>query len=60
MRHRTFFSLAEANAAVAEALERINGHLVRRHPASPVRDPRVAGPGAAADRREGQERTVFA
>lgn len=30
MRHRTFFSLAEANAAVAEALERINGHLVRR------------------------------
>lgn len=30
MRHRTFFSLAEANAAIAEALERINGHLVRR------------------------------
>ena len=30
LRHRTFFSLAEANAAVAEALERINGHVVRR------------------------------
>ncbi len=30
MRHRTSFSLPEANADVAEALERINGHLVRR------------------------------
>jgi transposase len=30
LRHQTFFSLAEANAAIAEALERINGHVVRR------------------------------
>lgn len=30
LRHRRFFSLAEANAAIAEALERINGHRIRR------------------------------
>jgi transposase len=30
LRRQTFFSLAEANAAIAEALERINGHVVRR------------------------------
>src|SRR4051794_13828154 len=30
LRHQTFFSLAEANAAIAEALERIDGHVVRR------------------------------
>src|SRR5919112_2974264 len=30
LRHQTFFSLAEANTAIAEALERINGHVVRR------------------------------
>src|SRR4051812_6438733 len=30
LRHQTFFSLAEANAAIPEALERINGHVVRR------------------------------
>ena len=30
LRHQTFFSLAEANTAIAEALERINDHVVRR------------------------------
>ena len=30
LRHRRFFSLAEANAAIAGALERINGHRIRR------------------------------
>src|SRR4051794_9041013 len=30
LRRRTFFSLAEANAAIAEALDRINDHVVRR------------------------------
>lgn len=30
LRHRTFFSLAEANQAIAEALDRINDHLMRR------------------------------
>ncbi len=30
MRNRTFFSLAEANAAIAEAVERMNGALMRR------------------------------
>lgn len=30
LRKQTFFSLAEANAAVAEALERINTHVIRR------------------------------
>ncbi len=30
LRRQTFFSLAEANAAIAEALGRINGHIVRR------------------------------
>src|SRR6266567_6426485 len=30
LRHQTFFSLAEANAAIAVALERINAHIMRR------------------------------
>jgi len=30
LRHQTFFSLAEANAAIAEALDRLNGHVMRR------------------------------
>ena len=30
LRNRTFFSLAEANAAIAEALERINSHAMKR------------------------------
>ena len=30
LRHRTFFSLAEANAAIGEAVERINAHVMRR------------------------------
>jgi transposase len=30
LRHQTFFSLADANMAIAEALDRINGHVVRR------------------------------
>jgi transposase len=30
LRHRTFFSLAEANQAIAEALDRINDHVMRR------------------------------
>jgi transposase len=30
LRRQTFFSLAEANAAIAEALDRINDHVVRR------------------------------
>ncbi|WP_259265840.1 IS21 family transposase [Bradyrhizobium elkanii] len=30
LRRQTFFSLAEANAAVAAALERINAHIMRR------------------------------
>ncbi len=30
LRHRTFFSLAEANAAIAEVLEQLNGHVMRR------------------------------
>jgi transposase len=30
LRHQTFFSLAEANAAIATALERINSHVMRR------------------------------
>lgn len=30
LRHRTFFSLAEANQAIAGALDRINDHVMRR------------------------------
>jgi transposase len=30
LRHQTFFSLAEANAAIAHACDRINDHVVRR------------------------------
>src|SRR3712207_6159978 len=30
LRHQTFFSLAEANAAIGQALERLNGHVMRR------------------------------
>ena len=30
LRHQTFFSLSEANAAITLALERINGHVMRR------------------------------
>ena len=30
LRHQTFFSLAECNAAIATAVERINAHLMRR------------------------------
>ena len=30
LRRRTFFSLAEANAAIGEALDRINDHVMRR------------------------------
>lgn len=30
LRHRTFFSLAEANAAIAEVLDHLNGHVMRR------------------------------
>jgi len=30
LRHQTFFSLAEANRAIALALERMNGHVMRR------------------------------
>src|SRR5258707_15506236 len=30
LRRQTFFSLAEANAAIAAALERINAHIMRR------------------------------
>ena len=30
LRRQTFFSLAEANAAIASALDRINGHVMRR------------------------------
>ena len=30
LRRQTFFSLAEANAAIADALDRINDHVVRR------------------------------
>lgn len=30
LRHQTFFSLAEANQAIAGSLERINGHVMRR------------------------------
>jgi transposase len=30
LRRQTFFSLAEANAAIAEALDRINDHVMRR------------------------------
>ncbi|MGC5220807.1 IS21 family transposase, partial [Escherichia coli] len=30
LRRQTFFSLAEANAAIAAALERINAHVMRR------------------------------
>jgi transposase len=30
LRHQTFFSLAEANAAIAGVLDRLNGHVMRR------------------------------
>ena len=30
LRHQTFFSLAECNAAIKECLDRINGHVMRR------------------------------
>ena len=30
LRHQTFFSLADANAAIAGALDRINDHVIRR------------------------------
>ncbi len=30
LRHQTFFSLAEANAAIGQALDRINDHVMRR------------------------------
>ncbi|MES0123165.1 IS21 family transposase [Mesorhizobium sp. C420B] len=30
LRNQTFFSLAEANAAIAQALDRINDHVIRR------------------------------
>ncbi len=30
LRHQTFFSLAEANAAIARVLARMNGHVMRR------------------------------
>ncbi|MCY1745900.1 hypothetical protein [Ensifer sp. SL37] len=30
LRKQTFFSLAEANAAIADVLERINNHVMRR------------------------------
>ncbi|WP_292271987.1 hypothetical protein [Mesorhizobium sp.] len=30
LRNQTFFSLAEANAAIAQALDRINDHVMRR------------------------------
>ena len=30
LHRQTFFSLAEANAAIAAALERINAHVIRR------------------------------
>src|ERR1700721_622401 len=35
LRRQTFFSLAEANAAIAAALERINAHVMRRLGVSP-------------------------
>jgi transposase len=34
LRHQTFFSLGEANAAIALAIERINSHIMRRLGAS--------------------------
>ena len=30
LRHQTFFSLAEANTAIAGMVERLNGHVMRR------------------------------
>ena len=30
LRHQTFFSLAEANRAIARVLERMNAHVMRR------------------------------
>ena len=51
LRRQTFFSLAEANAAIAErpgAHQRPRHAPARRQPAAAVRDPRAARPGAAA------------
>jgi hypothetical protein len=30
LRHQTFFSLAECNAAIASCLDRMNDHVMRR------------------------------
>jgi hypothetical protein len=38
LRRQTFFSLAEANAAIAAALERINAHVMRRLGVKRTRD----------------------
>jgi transposase len=35
LRHQTFFSLAEANRAIAEVLDRMNRHVMRRFGTSP-------------------------
>jgi len=50
LRRQTFFSLAEANAAIAAALERINAHVMRRIGVSRriVRGRRDACPDAVA------------
>ena len=53
LRRQTFFSLAEANAAIASAMERINAHVMRRpgQPARALREHRAASPATAAERR---------
>ena len=51
---KTFFSLADANAAIAGALaphQRSCRPPPRRHPPVPLRDHRARGPGAPAGRR---------
>ncbi|ASY61174.1 IS21 family transposase [Sinorhizobium sp. CCBAU 05631] len=53
LRKQTFFSLAEANAAIAEVLARINDHVMcrRRQPPAPLRDGRTPGTRKPARRR---------
>ena len=48
LRRETFFSLADANVAIAGALDRINDHVVRRLEQPPPSRPSSAGPGAPA------------
>lgn len=54
MRNQTFFSLAEANAAIGQALDRINDHVMRRlggQSPPTVRERRAAGTRQPSSRR---------